>query len=78
MALSAGQPLTVVPINDESFYEVPSQAPTVSVIVPAYNAANFTAKCLDSVFAQNLVDFQVIVINEGSLDTPARERVLGP
>ena len=54
------------------------QAPTVSVIVPAYNAAEFMAECLDSVFAQTLVDFEVIVVNDGSGDTPVLERVLGP
>lgn len=56
----------------------PDKAPTVSVIVPAYNAAEFMAECLDSVFAQTLVDFEVIVVNDGSRDTPALERVLGP
>jgi len=57
---------------------VPEQAPAVSVIVPAHNAAHFIAECLDSVFTQTWVGFEVIVVNDGSPDTAELERVLGP
>jgi len=50
----------------------------VSVIVPAYNTAQFIAATLDSVFAQTLKDFEVIVVNDGSPDTDDLERVLEP
>jgi hypothetical protein len=33
---------------------------------------------LDSVFAQSWLDFEAIVVNDGSPDTPELERVLGP
>jgi len=56
----------------------PDQAPTVSVIVPSHNTAEFIAECLDSVFAQTWLDFEAIVVNDGSPDTPELERVLGP
>ena len=53
-------------------------AARVSVIIPAYNTAAFIAETLDSVFAQTYRDFEVIVINDGSPDTPEMERVLQP
>lgn len=52
--------------------------PKVSVIVPSYNTATLIAEALDSVFAQSYQDFEVIVINDGSPDTPELERVLEP
>jgi glycosyltransferase involved in cell wall biosynthesis len=48
------------------------------VIVPAYNTAPFIAETLDSVFAQSMADFEVIVVNDGSPDTPALEQALLP
>ena len=56
----------------------PDQAPTVSVIVPAYNSAEFIAECLDSIFSQTFVDFEIIIVNDGSPDTPALEVALEP
>lgn len=53
-------------------------APTVSVIVPAHNSAEFIAECLNSVFAQTFVDFEIIVVNDGSPDSPALENALQP
>jgi len=42
--------------------------PLVSVIIPAYNAAVFIAKTLDSVKAQTFKDYEVIVVDDGSSD----------
>lgn len=50
--------------------------PLVSVIIPAYNASEFIGETLDSVFAQTFTDFEVILINDGSPDTDALERVV--
>ena len=49
--------------------------PTVSVVVPAYNAARHIAECLESIQKQNAeVPFEVIVVDDGSTDD-TRERV---
>ena len=53
-------------------------SPLVSVIIPAYDVAEFIGDALNSVFAQTFSDFEVIVINDGSPDTAKLERVLGP
>jgi len=45
--------------------------PSVSVIIPAYDVAVSLGRCLDSVFAQEIPDAQVIVINDGSTDATA-------
>lgn len=50
----------------------------MSVIIPAYEVAPYIAETLDSVFAQTLSDFEVIVVNDGSPDTDELERALTP
>lgn len=55
-----------------------SPAPKVSVIIPSYKTANLIASCLDSVFAQTYQDFEAVVVNDGSPDTPELEKVLQP
>ena len=52
--------------------------PAVSVIVPAYNVAEFIKEALDSTVSQHFQDFEVIVVNDGSPDTPALEEVIKP
>lgn len=50
----------------------------ISVIIPAYNATAYIVEALDSVFAQTSPAHQVIVVNDGSPDTPQLEQVLAP
>lgn len=51
-------------------------APLVSVVIPAYNHAAVIPLTLDSVFAQDFHDYEVIVVNDGSPDDTAA--VLAP
>lgn len=52
--------------------------PSVSVVIPVYNASEYIAATLDSVFRQTFSDYEVIVVNDGSSDTPILESVLSP
>lgn len=40
----------------------------VSVIVPVYGVERYIIKCINSIISQTFKDFEVIVINDGSLD----------
>ena len=55
-----------------------SENPRVSIIIPAYNVAQFISETLDSVFAQTFDDYEVIIVNDGSPDSVELERVLNP
>lgn len=52
--------------------------PRVSVIIPAYNTAQYIGETLASVRAQTFTDYEVIVVNDGSPDTEALEQALSP
>lgn len=45
--------------------------PTVSVIIPTYGHRDFILETLESVFAQSFTDFEIVVVNDGSLDDTA-------
>lgn len=55
-----------------------TKPPLVSVIVPAYNVADYIGDTLNSILAQTFTDYEIIVINDGSPDTEALEKTLAP
>ena len=48
--------------------ELICKAPAFSLILPAYNVAQYIGECLNSILDQTLLDFEVICINDGSKD----------
>ena len=46
----------------------PDPVPTVSVILPIYNVERYLAECLDSIVGQSYRDFEIVVVDDGSLD----------
>lgn len=46
--------------------------PTFSIVIPVYNRAGSLARALGSVFVQTDQDFEVIVVDDGSVDEPER------
>lgn len=40
----------------------------LSIIVPVYNVENYLCKCIDSILNQNFKDFEVILVDDGSID----------
>ena len=40
----------------------------VSIIVPVYNVDKFLHKCVDSILAQTLTDFELLLVDDGSKD----------
>ena len=40
----------------------------ISLIIPIYNSEKFLVRCLDSILSQLYNDFEVILINDGSID----------
>ena len=45
--------------------------PKASIIVPAYNAAQYISKTLDSILNQSFQDFEIVIIDDGSSDQTA-------
>ena len=43
--------------------------PNISVIVPVYNTEEYLSQCIDSILAQTFVDFELLLIDDGSTDS---------
>lgn len=46
--------------------------PLISVIVPVYNIEQYLCRCIDSVLQQSFLDFELILVNDGSTDTSGK------
>ena len=40
----------------------------LSIIVPVYGVANYLCKCVDSLLVQDITDYEIILVNDGSPD----------
>jgi alpha-1,6-rhamnosyltransferase len=47
---------------------VEAQAPLISVIAPCYNAERYLEQALESIYAQDYPNFEVIIVDDGSSD----------
>ncbi len=41
---------------------------SISVLIPAYNCETSLARCLDSLVYQSYIDFEIVIVNDGSTD----------
>lgn len=41
----------------------------ISIIVPIYNVEGYLSECIDSLLHQDVVDYEIILVNDGSTDT---------
>lgn len=43
--------------------------PEISIIVPIYNVEKYLHRCIDSILKQTFIDFELILVNDGSTDS---------
>ncbi len=48
------------------------QSPKLSIIIPVFNIEEYLARCLDSILHQTFTDFEVIVVDDGSIDNSGK------
>lgn len=49
--------------------------PLVTIIIPVYNGSNFVSEAIDAALAQTYKNIEILVINDGSKDDGASERI---
>jgi glycosyltransferase involved in cell wall biosynthesis len=49
--------------------------PKVSIIIPVYNGSNFLKEAIDSALVQTYKNLEIIIVNDGSNDNGATERI---
>ena len=49
--------------------------PKVTIIIPVYNGSNFLAQAIDAALAQTYKNCEILVINDGSKDDGASEKI---
>lgn len=48
---------------------MPDNKPSISVVIPTYNRAEFLREAVDSVRSQSYADFEIIIVDDGSADS---------
>ena len=56
---------------DESHSDMGEPKELISIIVPIYNSGRYLRQCLDSIINQSYKNFEVLLINDGSVDDSA-------
>ena len=49
--------------------------PKVTIIIPVYNGSNFLAEAIEAALAQTYPNCEILVINDGSNDDGASEKI---
>lgn len=60
-------------LMDNQYFLQGNQIPhsTVSIIIPAYNSGGFICETIESVLKQTYLDYQIVIVNDGSTDNTA-------
>ncbi len=49
-----------------------NSSPLVSILMPVYNAEKYLRQAIDSILAQTFTDFELVIVNDGSIDNSER------
>jgi len=44
----------------------------ISIIIPVYNSEKYLKECIDSILSQTFLDFELVLVNDGSTDSSGK------